>query len=89
MRATHARRLVSSFRETHRFREPLHVSEDSNSDLLLLLILREVRLFQEVDIGSSTEIAVRAGLTQMSSHGENRYVSPPVGRPDRPPFEAW
>lgn len=61
-------------RPTQRFREPLHISDDSNGDILRPLILREARLRQEEDIGSSAEITVWVGLTQISCHGKNRCV---------------
>jgi hypothetical protein len=68
--------------ERQRFKEPLHLSDDSNSDILHPLILRETGLRQEVDIGSSTEITVLAGLAQISDHGGNRCVfhQQPAGR---------
>ena len=65
------RDLVSA---TPTVQRTVHVSDDSNSDILHPLIFRETGLRQEVDIGSSTEITVRAGLTQISRHGGNRCV---------------
>ena len=46
--------------DTQRFEQPLYVCEDPNSDILVRLTIREARLFQEVDTGSSSQITLRA-----------------------------
>jgi hypothetical protein len=68
-------RWATLFGPRRGFREPLHVSEDSNLDILRPLIVREVRLFQEVDSGSSSEITLRARLTPLSAHEKSAAFS--------------
>src|SRR4029453_12384918 len=59
---------------THRFREPLCVSEGWHSDILRSRTVRELRLSQEVDIGSSGEIACPQRFAELSSCEKNRCV---------------
>jgi hypothetical protein len=60
--------------ESQRFKEPLHESERSRSDTVRPQIAGEVRLLQEVDIGSSAEVTLDARLTQLSAHEKNRCL---------------
>ena len=57
-----------------RFREPLHLSDGLNSDIRHPLVLREARVRQDVDIGSSAEVALGARFMQLSAHEKNRCV---------------
>lgn len=59
-----------------RFGEPLHVFEGSPTEIRCALTDRQMRLRQEVDIGSSAEVALGARLMQLSAHGKNRCVLP-------------
>jgi hypothetical protein len=54
--------------------EPLHVFEGSPIDICRALTGRGMRLRQEVDIGSSAEVALAARLMQLSAHEKNRCV---------------
>jgi hypothetical protein len=66
--------LVDPSSERKRFKEPPQVFEGSRSDIVRLRIAGELRVLQEVDIESSVEIALDAGLRQLSAHRKNRCV---------------
>lgn len=58
----------------HRFAQPLHVFEGSRSDISRPRIAGELRVRQELGIGSSAEVALGARLMQLSAHERNRCV---------------